>query len=83
MDASLASLTSRLSANQLEGVAGKVVQVEFSVQELEATFESKIREFSATVYAAQAGQAGGSSGFEGQGFSSATPQTRDRNVFDP
>ena len=51
--------------------------------ELEANLESKIRELRATVYAAQAGQAGGSSGFEGQGFSGATPQTRECNVFDP
>ena len=63
-------------------MAGKVEQVKLGLQELEGAFESKIRELSATVYAAQAGQAGSSSGFEGQGFAGAAPQTGDRNVSD-
>ena len=78
-DTRLATLTAWVSTNQPEGVADKVEQVELSVQELETSLETKLRELSATVYVAQAG---GTSGFESQGFQGAPPQTRDRNPRD-
>ena len=72
--------TAWLASSQLQDLAGRIVQVEVSHEELEPGVDRRFEEFRAAAFAARGM---GSSGFDGQAFQGSTPQTKDRNIFDP